>query len=215
MQGPAPTVNWSRSATSATSELAPSGIRCCDASTRHSPASSTASVRAQARASRTGSSSGPASAGSVTSAKAEAKRSAMVTPHRPPLRRRPLGQTEPARDHGGVEPRVLPYGDRALLVQVADLASVAAVRTALEGAPLPGQRDLVPAASTVLVVLDRAPTDLDVAALRRLPLTAPADGAAAHEVELPVVFDGADLADVAELTGRGVGEVIRLLTITE
>jgi allophanate hydrolase subunit 1 len=51
---------------------------------------------------------------------------------------------------------VLPYGDRALLVEVADLAEVAAVRAALEGAPLPGQRDLVPAARTVLVVLDRA-----------------------------------------------------------
>ncbi|WP_212719177.1 carboxyltransferase domain-containing protein, partial [Blastococcus sp. CCUG 61487] len=64
--------------------------------------------------------------------------------------------------------RVLPYGDRALLVEVADLAGVAAVRRALSGAPLPGQRELVPAARTVLVVLDRPPTDLDVAALRRL-----------------------------------------------
>ena len=67
---------------------------------------------------------------------------------------------------------MLPYGDRALLVEVADLAAVAAVRAALERAPLPGQRDLVPAARTVLVVLDRPPTDLDVAALRRLALDA-------------------------------------------
>ena len=63
---------------------------------------------------------------------------------------------------------MLPCGDRALLVEVADLAAVAAVRAALERTPLPGQRDLVPAARTVLVVLDRPPTDLDVAALRRL-----------------------------------------------
>jgi KipI family sensor histidine kinase inhibitor len=110
---------------------------------------------------------------------------------------------------------VLPYGDRALLVEVADLAAVAAVRSTLEGAPLPGQRDLVPAARTVLVVLDRAPTDLDGAALRRLSPTAPADSVAAHRIELPVVFDGADLADVAELTGRGVGDVIGLLTTVE
>ena len=67
---------------------------------------------------------------------------------------------------------MLPYGDRALLVEVADLAAVSAVRAALEGAPLAGQRDLVPAARTVLVVLDRAPTDLDAAALRRLSLGA-------------------------------------------
>jgi KipI family sensor histidine kinase inhibitor len=111
---------------------------------------------------------------------------------------------------------VLPYGDRALLVEVADLAGVSAVRAALEGAPLPGQRDLVPAARTVLVLLDRAPTDLDVAALRRLSPTAPADGGApAAAVELSVVFDGADLADVAGLTGRPADEVVATLTTVE
>lgn len=110
---------------------------------------------------------------------------------------------------------MLPYGDRALLVEVADLAAVAAVRAALEGAPLPGQRDLVPAARTVLVVLDRAPTELDVAALRRLSPTARADGRAAAAVELPVVFDGADLPDVAEVTGRPADEVVATLTAVE
>jgi KipI family sensor histidine kinase inhibitor len=114
-----------------------------------------------------------------------------------------------------VEPRVLPYGDRALLVEVADLAAVAAVRGALERSPLPGQRDLVPAARTVLVVLDRAPSDLDVATLRRLPLGAPADGGAAATVELSVVFDGADLDEVAALTDRTAADVVRLLTTVE
>jgi KipI family sensor histidine kinase inhibitor len=111
---------------------------------------------------------------------------------------------------------VLPYGDRALLVEVADLAAVAAVRSALERSPLPGQRDLVPAARTVLVVLDRAPSDLDVATLRRLPSGASVGGpAAAAAVELPVVFDGADLADVAELAGRTVAAVVATLTAVE
>ena len=110
---------------------------------------------------------------------------------------------------------MLPYGDRALLVEVADLAAVAAVRTALELAPLPGQRDLVPAARTVLVVLDRQPTDLDVAALRRLDPDAPTAGTTTAAVELPVVFDGDDLADVAELTGRTVPAVVELLTAVE
>ena len=122
-------------------------------------------------------------------------------------------------DDGRVErdaaPRVLPYGDRALLVELADLAAVAAVRAALEGTPLPGQRDLVPAARTVLIVLDRAPTNLDVATLRRLSPTTVADGAPAAAVELPVVFDGADLADVAELTGRTTADVVGLLTTVE
>ena len=44
MHGPAPTVNWSRSASSDASELAPSGIRCCDASTRLRLASALAEV---------------------------------------------------------------------------------------------------------------------------------------------------------------------------
>ena len=111
--------------------------------------------------------------------------------------------------------RVLPCGDRALLVEVADLPAVAAIRAALERAPLPGQRDLVPAARTVLVVLDRAPSDLDVAALRRLDLAAPTGGAPGATVELPVVFDGADLADVAQLTGRSVAALVRALTAAE
>jgi KipI family sensor histidine kinase inhibitor len=122
---------------------------------------------------------------------------------------------EPTDDHEGVEPRVLPFGDRALLLEVADLAAVAAVRVALERSPLPGQRELVPAARTVLVVLDRPPSDLDAAALRRLPLGPPADGGAAATVELPVVFDGADLDEVAELTGRSAADVVRLLTTVE
>jgi KipI family sensor histidine kinase inhibitor len=114
-----------------------------------------------------------------------------------------------------MEVQVLPCGDRALLVEVAGLPEVAAVRTALERAPLPGQRDLVPAARTVLVVLDRAPSDLDVAALRRLDPSASASAAAGESLELPVVFDGADLADVAELTGRSVAALVEALTTAE
>jgi KipI family sensor histidine kinase inhibitor len=114
-----------------------------------------------------------------------------------------------------MEVQVLPCGDRALLVEVAGLPEVAAVRTALECAPLPGQRDLVPAARTVLVVLDRAPSDLDAATLRRLDPSASASAAAGKSLELPVVFDGADLADVAELTGRSVAALVAALTTAE
>jgi len=111
--------------------------------------------------------------------------------------------------------RVLPCGDRALLVEVGDLPAVGAVRAALERSPLPGQRDLVPAARTVLVVLDRAPSDLDAATLRRLDPSASASAAAGKSLELPVVFDGADLADVAELTGRSVAALVEALTTAE
>ncbi|SFF36598.1 sensor histidine kinase inhibitor, KipI family [Blastococcus tunisiensis] len=110
---------------------------------------------------------------------------------------------------------MLPCGDRALLVEVADLAAVSAVRTALERAPLRGQVELVPAARTVLVVLDRAPTEQDAAAVRRLapgPAPGPDEGPL---VELPVVFDGPDLAEVAALTGRDVAGLVAALGAVE
>jgi len=110
---------------------------------------------------------------------------------------------------------VTPFGDRALLVEVPDLAAVAAVRAALDATPLPGQRELVPAARTVLVVLDREPSDLDRGTLRRLSPHAPDADRGTAAVELPVLFDGADLADVAGLTGRSVGDVVRTLTTVE
>jgi KipI family sensor histidine kinase inhibitor len=110
---------------------------------------------------------------------------------------------------------VFPYGDRALLVELADLAGVAAVAAALERSPLPGQRELVPAARTVLVRLDRPPAETDVALLRRLA-TAPAPPAPdVPPVELPVTFDGPDLPEVAGLTGRSVPALVGALVAVE
>jgi KipI family sensor histidine kinase inhibitor len=116
---------------------------------------------------------------------------------------------------GGPGPvlRVLPYGDRALLVEVAGDA-VGGIRSALERAPLPGQVDLVAAARTVLVVLDRPPAETDLARLRRataLPMT---DGDAGT-VTLDIVFDGPDLADVARLTGHSAESLVEVLTTVE
>jgi KipI family sensor histidine kinase inhibitor len=113
------------------------------------------------------------------------------------------------------ELRVLPCGDRALLVEVADLDAVAAVRSALERAPLPGQRELVPAARTVLVRLDRSPAETDLAALRRLRPSRTEADAPGPLVELPVVFDGPDLDEVAGLTGRPVPSLVAELTSAE
>ena len=113
----------------------------------------------------------------------------------------------------GVVERVLPCGDRALLAEVSGLDAVAALHAALRRSPLPGQRELVPAARTVLVVLDRAPTDADAVRLRDLALDdAPAEPDV-PPVELPVVFDGPDLADVARLSG--VPDVVAALTGVE
>ena len=113
------------------------------------------------------------------------------------------------------EVRVLPYGDRALLVELPGLDAVGAVRAALERSPLPGQRELVAAARTVLVVLDRPPAATDTAVVRGLPLEPPTGGWTARRVDLPVVFDGPDLGEVAELTGRSVPALVEALTTTE
>jgi len=110
---------------------------------------------------------------------------------------------------------VLPYGDRGLLVEVADLAAVAGIRAALERAPLPGQLDLVPAARTLLVVLDRAPAESDLARLKRLEPAAPTTDADVRTVELAVVFDGPDLSEVAALTRRSVPALVEALTTAE
>jgi KipI family sensor histidine kinase inhibitor len=110
---------------------------------------------------------------------------------------------------------VRPCGDRALLVEAGDLSGVAAVREALEAAPLPGQVDLVAAARTVLVVLDRPPADTDGEVLRRLTHHPGRPEEAATVVELEVVFDGPDLTAVGELTGHSVSEVIAAVTSAE
>ena len=109
--------------------------------------------------------------------------------------------------------RVLPYGDRALLVEVAD-GAVGGIRAALEKAPLPGQVDLVAAARTVLVVLDRSPADADLARLRQLAALPPTDDDAGS-VTLDIVFDGPDLADVARLTGSSESDLVEVLTAVE
>src|SRR4051794_1026091 len=215
MHGPSPAVNCRRSASSATSWLAPRGTRRWEASRRLMPAPSTPSTWAQARASRTGSSSGPARSCPSLPASAAVNRSAMVTPHyrtpRAPRRLRAISCADhgPVDDAGaGAVREVLPCGDRALLVEVDGLDAVRALAAALERSPLPGQQELVPAARTVLVRLDRPPADTDSARLRRLAAEPVPDLPDVPPVELPVVFDGPDLAEVAGLTGRSASALV-------
>ncbi|MGY1835314.1 allophanate hydrolase subunit 1 [Blastococcus sp. SYSU DS0510] len=113
---------------------------------------------------------------------------------------------------GGRVARAVAHGDRAVLVEAADPADVPGLHAALVAAPLAGQVDLVPAARTVLVLLDRPVTDLDVVALRGLVPAAPEGGPARAPVVLPVVFDGPDLAEVARLTGHPEEDVVAALT---
>ncbi|MGY1625288.1 allophanate hydrolase subunit 1 [Geodermatophilus sp. SYSU D00965] len=111
--------------------------------------------------------------------------------------------------------RVLPSGSAALLVELDGLDEVLALYAALTEDPVPGVVDVVPAARTVLLVVDRARTDL--AAVERAVRDArprPDRRGTGEEVELPVVYDGADLGDVAALLGVSPEEVVRRHTGT-
>lgn len=106
--------------------------------------------------------------------------------------------------------RFLPCGLEALLVEVDDLDAALALYAALREAALPGVTDLVPAARTVLIRLDPAVTS-PAAVQRATAALTPAStghGAEAGTVEIPVVYDGPDLGDVAALLGVPATEVV-------
>jgi KipI family sensor histidine kinase inhibitor len=107
--------------------------------------------------------------------------------------------------------RILPAGDAAVLVELADLAEAGRLYASLRSDPLPGTLDVVPATRTVLVTLDRAVTGPDqvAAALAARSLADAPDPAGGGLVELPTRYDGPDLAEVAALTGLTEAEVVR------
>ncbi|WP_421743420.1 5-oxoprolinase subunit B family protein [Cellulomonas sp.] len=111
-------------------------------------------------------------------------------------------------------PRVLPYGDDAVLVELADLAEVRALDDAVRAARGTDPEaeaivDQVPAARTLLLrVRDGAdPGSLPVERWWA-GRTEAAGETGTTEVVLDVVYDGADLDGVARLTGLTVDEVV-------
>ncbi len=105
--------------------------------------------------------------------------------------------------------RVLPYGDRALLVELADADEAVAWAAGLRADPPTCLAESVPAARTVLVVAAEgcAVSDLRAAVARVRPAEA-AELDEGEVVEVEVVYDGADLEDVAALTGLSTREVV-------
>ncbi|WP_435736538.1 urea amidolyase family protein [Cellulosimicrobium sp. PMB13] len=111
------------------------------------------------------------------------------------------------------------YGETAFLVDLPDLAAVRALDRCL-ASERPGEvLDVVPAARTVLVTFQDAARSATVErwvreALERVagshaaPQTEGAGAEGAAVVELPVVYDGADLADVAAWAGISEAEVV-------
>lgn len=113
--------------------------------------------------------------------------------------------------------RLLPSGSTALLVELDDLDAVLALYAALVDQHLDGVVDVVPAARTVLLVTDPARTTLDAVAAAVRTTTPRPDARAVRDdlVELPVLYDGADLADLAGLLGIEPAELVRRHTGAE
>lgn len=105
--------------------------------------------------------------------------------------------------------RVIGYGDSALLVEFGSLDDVLGMLPALQRSRPPGVLDLVPAARTIAILLD--PHVLSPASASNwVERTVPEAAATAGEevVELPVRYDGEDLAEVAALLGITPAEVV-------
>src|SRR6516165_5861343 len=99
---------------------------------------------------------------------------------------------------------VLDYGDQALLLQFDSTTDVLAWAAAIREAALPGVLDIVPASRTVLLKL-AGPRHQGAVRRRLRTLRVDADTVATAPRQEPtvidVVYDGADLAEVAERTG--------------
>lgn len=131
-----------------------------------------------------------------------------------------------ARAEPGTTIRVLPYGDRALLVELdaggaesapqsaesaesAELDAVLGMFRALERTRPAGVVDIVPAARTIAVLLD--PHVLTPAAARgwiERSRPDPPEALASEVVEVAVRYDGDDLAEVAAALGITPREVV-------
>jgi KipI family sensor histidine kinase inhibitor len=117
----------------------------------------------------------------------------------------------------GVSNTVLDYGDQALLLQFDNTTDVLAWAAALREAALPGVLDIVAASRTVLLKLDSPRRQSAVRHRLRTLRVAPdtvATAPAAEPMVIDVVYDGADLAEVAELTGLTTAQVINAHTAT-
>src|SRR5438874_10878118 len=110
------------------------------------------------------------------------------------------------------------YGDQALLLEFDSTADVLAWTATLTAAQLLGVIDIVPASRTILIKLAdpryQAPTRQRLGSLRLQPGSAPVRPVGPVDVTIDVVYDGADLNEVASLTGLTPDQVVAAHTGT-
>lgn len=109
--------------------------------------------------------------------------------------------------------RFLPVSDQSLLVELQDLAHSLDLLAALQAALPVGVQELVPAARTILIQFDRWQTSAPQLVRHIQGLNLARQGLAeGQRVEIPVHYDGEDLADVAQILGIDVPALIALHT---
>lgn len=96
---------------------------------------------------------------------------------------------------------VRPVGDRSLLVECRNPREVTDLHAALTLRPLPGQVDVLAAAQTVLVRLQSASSVGNAASVLAEMAASTGQGIEPDLITIDTLYDGADLARVAELTG--------------
>ena len=112
--------------------------------------------------------------------------------------------------------RFLPVNGSAILVELADLDQTLALLHSLQTTPIAGVQELVPAARTILVQF--APHRISEAGLVQAIAQRDLDRRTESSdvlIEIPVIDDGEDLAEVARILGIGVEEVVRRHTACE
>lgn len=106
--------------------------------------------------------------------------------------------------------RFLPSGSDSFLIELADLETAQALFDRLQEKQLSGVKELIPAARTVMVRFDPLETErarlADLIAEMDLSVRTAREGSL---FEIPVVYDGEDLGDVAGLLGWTIEELIR------
>ncbi|SFB98095.1 sensor histidine kinase inhibitor, KipI family [Polaromonas sp. OV174] len=112
--------------------------------------------------------------------------------------------------------RFLPVNLNALLVELADLDQTLALLASLQREPLPGVEELVPAARTIFVRF--RPSATSAAALVQNIVGRDISQRSERSstlVDIPVQYDGEDLAEVAQILGITPEEVVRRHTGSE
>ncbi len=104
--------------------------------------------------------------------------------------------------------RLTRYGDRALFLQTTPAERTGLYR-AIRELGLADVVDIVAGESSVVVICE-SPSRVEVEIAQRLPVvtTDYATRTAERTIEIPVHYDGEDLAEVAEITGMSAEEVI-------